>query len=141
SPKDKQNGVLRDSNGTSFHLNAYENGKEATESLARITEQMVTTLQRLAPDQRLEFAKSMEWDKTKGCLEASLGPAFDYARLQLDAPTLDSIMAGYIKGDEIPRIAFILGDLAKKSITHADWNGEKNCELNKDLIARYLKEI
>jgi hypothetical protein len=140
--RDQKNGVLRDSDGTSFHLNSYANGEEAKAGLTRLIQLVATGIEQLTPKKRLIFAQKMEWDKNKGCLEARVAPALEWATLVSDNILLNDIFSDCIKNNngDIPSIKSVLDYCSEQKITRATWDG-REATINDALLRDYLKDV
>src|SRR5690606_16055413 len=98
SNKDQKNKVLRDDEGTSFHIR-YKNGEKAAADLTALLQQIENTLHVLPHDRWLEFAAQFEYDGERDCLEARVGGALRWAAevLSSSIPTLDYIVHAGVK--------------------------------------------
>jgi ankyrin repeat protein len=80
--KDRKAKLLRDSNGTSFHLNAYQTGEEAIRGLRWLIEQFEATFVKLKSQNNeliYLFLNKLHYDELVGCLEARIAPALSWA--------------------------------------------------------------
>lgn len=66
---DKKKGVLRTSEGASFHIGYYADSKAAIEGLSNHVKQFALVVNNLKGDDRLLFAKRLQWNKVVGCNE------------------------------------------------------------------------
>jgi hypothetical protein len=85
-PTDKEKGVLRDEDGTSFHLNSYHQGAKAKKDLG----DLIQSFEKIAEDSIkpgthklvfLAIAKAFEWDEEIGCIEKRTGKVLSQSAL------------------------------------------------------------
>ena len=96
--RDKKNGVLRDDEGTAFHINGYKLAEEARRDLLENNVgQIAALLRQLTAEQRLGFARRLEFDSSNsdpGCLGKRTERSVMWGGRVLHAPFpyLDDIM-------------------------------------------------
>lgn len=86
--------VLRDFNGTSFHLNSYKTGASAQRGLTDLIQQFenaVVSMKQIG--KLLDFAEAIYWDDDIGCLEARTARSLEVAALNqsTDYPQLNKL--------------------------------------------------
>ncbi|MCB1827231.1 MAG: ankyrin repeat domain-containing protein, partial [Coxiellaceae bacterium] len=78
--KDKKNGVIRDFEGTSLHITTYQDPNIASQDWLRLIESFEGAINNMRSQNKLlNFAKSLEYDKDKGCIEARVARALKFA--------------------------------------------------------------
>ena len=145
--RDYKNGIIRDSeDGPGIHVNGYNSGKEASETLNYYVRQIEEILQKLTPSQQLNFATKLQFDPEMRCLDARTVFAIKWAENVLSGcPSLDYIMAECQAAYEEKsfgesRLTFFTRFCEEQGYVRCLDNNIKK-EITEKLIKDYLKNI
>ena len=143
-PGDREKGVLRDDQGTSFHIDVFKNGIEARQSLLKYIDYIENLLQKLTDPQRMVFVSRLQYDEDRGCLPKRLGSAVKYAEEVVgDRITLNSIMnyaSQIARRQQSPLCATAVRYFQDNAITHAVYNDNKIL-LTEAVILHYIADV
>ena len=150
--RDKKNGVLRDDEGTAFHINGYKLAEEARRDLLENNVgQIAALLRQLTAEQRLGFARRLEFDSSNsdpGCLGKRTERSVMWGGRVLHAPFpyLDDIMwdCQSIYESSKKQDASFLG-LVKRFCEENKYNTcithNENKEITDELLSDYIGNV
>jgi hypothetical protein len=100
-PSDQRKGVLRDRDGTSFHINSYQNANQAKNDLSRFIADFEAAAHTLTDDQVhpivfLQAIEALEWENEIGCIEKRT-EKFLKAAVDIALPSHEQLAHVFIK--------------------------------------------
>ena len=145
---DKEKGVLRDFEGTAFHLNSYDNAEHAWTSLKRVITALKYVIEHTGQKNEWErLASQFNFEGEIGCLEARIGNVLNFS----DSFNFIETMSTILKAPENNHILekqtneFLMFDLFHKAFFKYlgipfDYNGQHYI-LSYDVLDKLLVEI
>lgn len=141
---DQKHGLLRDNDGTSFHITLYSNGKDASKAYCDALIQLEYILKELPEFLWIKFVEHLEYNEKIGCIAARLAPAIKWAveYLSIPLPNLNDIMQDCVKLQNKDSSQSIV-TIAKKycsdrGYTHCYFNTKRE-RITDELLKEYAK--
>lgn len=143
---DHSNGVLRDHNNTSFHLNSYHDYTNCLLSLSRTVQEFENAIVIARQyNQLTTFINKIRYDEQVGCMEARTKECLDYAVLlegEVTIINLDQLFSDInsrFKSNNND-IQIAIEALSPKFGTQVRYNG-KVATLSKQVVIEYMKNL